>query len=428
MLDRGVYLKQDQIVELASNHFVSDEEDDSHDVADKYIKSLLSSELFVKRAGNAYDFRHPMITAYFGAESLIHDIPQRLPEVATNDNWNQAIELAAAAIDLSPAIYQKLSKAPDLLFTNLFSIVRWLPETPADARWRGEILKRLSAAFVGTSQFTTIRARAVAGLVASRDQNVLFILRQGIRNGNPVIRKLACIGMGAIGESEALADLRPMLVDDNREVQLAAGMALGAVGTEAALEMMVQGLLEGEEPLRQVVAEALAGIPNEGHSILRDAVVHQDMMVRRAGVYGLARIPATWALIGLYRAMIEDEQWYVRSAAEYTFARARDPHREGPRVLPTADQLGWLSKWATEMGLAVPEGEKAQQLVVRALQEAPPNIRVMAARSIGKLGLLMGIKPLYLALTDRNEQLRATAYDALGIIQQRVTHPLPSIV
>jgi HEAT repeat protein len=428
MLDRGVYLKQDQIVELASNHFVSDEEGDSHDVADKYVKSLLSSELFVKRAGNAYDFRHPMITAYFGAESLIHDIPQRLSEIATNDSWNQAIELAAAAIDLSPAIYQKLSKAPDLLFTNLFSIVRWLPETPADARWRGEILKRLSAAFVGASQFTTIRARAVAGLVASRDQNVLFILRQGIRNGNPVIRKLACVGMGAIGESEALADLRPMLVDDNREVQLAAGMALGAVGTEAALEMMVQGLLEGEEPLRQVVAESLAGIPNEGHSILRDAVVHQDMMVRRAGVYGLARIPATWALIGLYRAMIEDEQWYVRSAAEYTFARARDPHREGPRVLPAADQLGWLSKWATEMGLAVPEGEKAQQLVVRALQEAPPHIRVMAARSIGKLGLLMGIKPLYLALTDRNEQLRATAYDALGIIQQRVTHPLPSIV
>lgn len=428
MLDRAVYLTQDQIIELASNHFGSEEEGDSHDVADKFVKALLTSELFVKRAGGTYDFRHPMITSYFGAESLIRDIQSRLPEIANNNYWNQAIELAAPAIDLSPAIYQKLSKAPDLLFTNLFSIVRWLPETPVDARWRGEILKRLSAAFLGPSQFSTIRVRAVSGLVASRDQNVLLILRQGIRNGNPTIRKLACIGMGAIGDSEALADLRPMLVDDHREVQLAAGMALGAIGNEAALEIMVQGLLEGEEPLRQVVAEALAGIPNEGQSILRDAIVHQDMMVRRAGVYGLARIPATWALIGLYRAMIEDEQWYVRSAAEYTFARARDPHREGPRVLPTADQLGWLSKWATEMGLAVPEGEKAQLLVIRALQEAPPNTRILAARSIGKLGLLSGIKPLYLALTDHNEQLRATAYDALGIIQQRVTQPLPSII
>lgn len=428
MLDRGIYLKQDQLIELASNHFVSDEESDSHDVAEKFVRTLLNSELFVKRAGNAYDFRHSMITAYFGAESLIQDIPQRLPEVATNEAWNHSIELAASALDLSSAIYEKLSTPPDLLFTNLFSIVRWLPEAPVDARWRGEILKRLSAAFVGPSQFTTIRARAVAGLVASRDQNVLFILRQGIRNANPVIRKLACIGMGAIGDSEALTDLRPMLVDDNHEVQLAAGMALGAIGTEAALEIMVQGLLEGEAPLRQVVAEALAGIPNEGHSILRDAVVHQDMAVRRAGVYGLARIPATWALIGLYRAMIEDKEWYVRSAAEYTFARARDPHREGPQVLPTVEQLGWLSKWISELGLAMPEGEKAQQMVIRALQEAPPNIRVLAARSIGKLGLLIGVKPLYLALTDNNELLRSTAYDALGVIQQRVTQPLPSIV
>ena len=90
-------------------------------------------------------------------------------------------------------------------------------------------------------------------MVAARDPNVLFIFRQGVRHTNPVARKLACIGLGAIGSSDAIKDLRSMVVDDDHDVQLAAAQALGAIATEAALETMVQGLLEGEEGLRQAV-------------------------------------------------------------------------------------------------------------------------------------------------------------------------------
>lgn len=427
MLDRETLLKEDQIIEITTKRLTDDEEKPILNI-EQFNKDLFNKGLFIKRAANSYAFRHPLMMAYFGAESLIHDAPQRVADVATNPLWQNSLSLAASALDLSPAIFKKLSVPPDLLFSNLLSIAHWIPDTPLDAKWRGEILKRLSAALLAPAQFAPIRERVVAALVTTRDPNVTVMLRQAIRSNNSIVRKLACIGLGALGTQEALNDLRPMLADDNREVQLAAGFALGAIGSERALEIMVQGLLQGEEHLRKVVAEALAGIPGEGQSVLRDAVEHQDMMVRRAAVFGLARIPQNWALVALYRAMLEDSQWYVRSAAEYAFARARDSEREGPRQPLKVEQLTWLSDWANSIGQGLPQGEKAVQLLVRALQEADANVKVLAAQSLGRVGILSGLKPLYNALSDKNEQVRAAAFEALGYMQLRMTKPLPSIV
>lgn len=426
MQDKGVQLNEAQLTSIASTHLM-DAQDKPITNIDQFVKGIINSELMVKRAGDAYAFRHPLMMAYLGGERLIRDMRQRLAEVAALPNWQQSVGFAAAELDLTTAVYQKLSTPPDLLFSNLFAVVRWLPDAAPSASWRAEILKRLGAALMAVSQYPTIRERALAALIASRDRNILFILRQAIRNADPVIRKLACIGMGAFGDTDALKDLRPMLVDDDTDVQLAAGLALGAIATDTALEYMVEGLLQGEEPLRQAVAEALAAIPGHGHDVLRDAIDHDDMMVRRAAAFGLARIPTTWALVGLYRAMLEDGQWYVRSAAERAFAMARAPERTGPRSFPRIEQLSWLATYAAEMGEGVPEGDKARQLVVRALQEAQPPRRKRAAYTLGQVGGLTGIKPLYLALMDKDERVRTAAYEALSIVQMRASAPLPGL-
>lgn len=426
MLDRGVLLKDEQITEIATKQLTDDAEQPVINI-EQFTKSLFESGLLIRRAGNTYAFRHMMLMGYVGGESLIHDIPQRLSDVANNERWQMALAFASAGVGMKPAVYQKLSQPPDLLFSNLFEIARWLPEAPPDAPWRNEIMKRLSAALLASSQYLSLRERALGALIISGDNNVEVILRKAIRSSNANIRRMACIGLGALGSHNALGDLRPMLVDDDRSVQLAAGMALGAIGTEKALEVMVDGLLEGDQALRQVVAEALAGVPGEGHSILRDAIEHEDMGVRRAAVYGLARIRETWSLILLHRAMLEDAQWFVRQAAENSFARARTPEVVGPKAYPPVQQLPWLINWLAEHGHAMPEGDKAQLLLVRALQEAAPPLRVMAATAIAQLGLISGVKPLYAALMDRDESVRTAAFGALGALQLRITKPLPSI-
>lgn len=392
------------------------------------LDALLDDGLLVRYGEDALAFFHLTAASYLASEGIAEGESERLVERAMNPAWQEAIGFAAArAGNMLPAVYRRLSAPPDLLYSNLFDLIQWLPDSPPDAPWRGDIFKRLAAALMAPDQYPAVRERAMAALIASRDKNVLFVLRQALRASDKEIRRLACIGLGALGNPEAVKDLAPMLTDADRNVQLAAGLALGAIGTEAALEVMVQGLLDGTEELRRAVAEALAAIPDVGYAILRDGIHAEDIMIRRATVYGLSRVKAPWALTALYRAMLEDEQWYVRAAAEEAFMETQALDREGPRAHPEADSLTWLIQWAAEQGEGVPAGPNARQVLVRVLQEGQPVYKVMAASTLGLLGHFQAIKPLYAALRDRHPEVRSAAYSALAMIEFRTGEPLPGL-
>jgi len=394
---------------------------------EEVINTLVSDRVLVQRAGDQYTFAHPQMTSYLASQVLVQAGAESAAECALDPMWQDALSYAASKINVLPTIHRKLSSTPDLIYSNLFGLVQWLPDAPPDAAWRGDLFKRLAAALMAPEQYPAVRARAMAALVASRDKNVLFILRQALRSADPSIRQLSCIGLGAIGNSEAIKDLEPLLGDDDHQVQLAAGLALGAIGTERAMEVMVQGLISGTEELRRAVAEALAAIPDEGHAILRDGIEAEDLMIRRASVFGLSRVPAPWAVVALYRAMLEDEQWYVRNAAENAFMASQSPDQEGPHAHPDADKLPWLIKWAADRGEGVPAGINARQVLVRVLQDGQPAHKVVAALTLGRLAHVQALKPLYAALRDRSPEVRNAAYEALADIQLHIGQPLPGI-
>jgi HEAT repeat protein len=394
---------------------------------EEVFTALVSDGVLTAYGNNRFGFAHPQMTSYLAGETLIKAGSERATEVAVNPAWQDALAFAAAQINMTPAFYRKLSAALDLAYSALFDLVQWLPDAPLDAPWRGDLFKRLAAAMMAPEQYPTVRARAMAALIASRDKNVLFILRQALRITDPYIRRLACIGMGALGDPDAIKDLAAMVTDNDRDVRLAAGLALGAIGNQAALDVMAQGLLQGQPELRRAIAEALAAIPDEGHQFLREGIQDPDIEVRRAAVYGLSRIKAPWALSALYRAMLEDEQWIVRTAAEEAFMAARSPEREGPRMHPEADTLVWLVKWAAERGEGVPAGPNARQVLVRMLQEGQPAHQTMAAQTLGRMGHVAAIKPLYGALRDRSPDVRGAAYSALADLQILLGDSLPGL-
>jgi HEAT repeat protein/energy-coupling factor transporter ATP-binding protein EcfA2 len=387
-----------------------------------------NSSLMIEWPGGAYGFVHPLLTGFLAGSWMIYADNEMLNAMLANPAWEIAFPFGAARTEVDSAVTQRLSEMPDLLYSNLFSIVSWLPDSPPNAAWRAEIFKRLTAALLSPSQYPAIRERAMAALVASRDKNVGFILRQALRSPDPNVRRLGCVGLGALGEGEAIKDLGPMLTDSDPDVTLAAGLALGAIGTEAALETMLAGFVDGEASLRQAVAEALAAIPGEGYAVLRDAMNSKDMMVRRAAVYGLSRVRAAWALALLYRALLEDEQWYVRNAAEQAFLSAERPDESGVTRHPEADALPWLVSWAAQRGEGVPAGQSARQILIRVLQEGDPVARAAAARTLANLGHVPALKPLYGALRDRDEKVRAAVYEALGNLQNRLGEEFPAVV
>lgn len=396
---------------------------------DDTLAALTKAGLLVPHADGSYRLPHLQVAAYLASETLRNAPLDRLAAVAAESAWQDALSFAAAHTNLEPALVQKLRSPLDLMISQLFGLAHWLPDAPPDARWRNDLLQRLATAFMAQSQYLTVRERAMAALVAARDRGVTFFFRRALLSTNPDARRLACIGLGAVGDPETVKDLAPMLNDSDANVHIAAALALGAIGTELAMEEMVHALLNGSEDQRRAVTEALAALPGEGHAILRDGVKSDDLMVRRASVFGLRRVREPWALVELYNTMLQDNEWYVQSAAEDGFMQAQTHSVQGPRPRPEADSLVWLIQWAADIGEGVPAGPNAREVLVRALREGGnPQHRILAAQTLGQLGHIPALKALYHALRDRDPDVRSAAYAALTDIQMRSGTALPGLI
>ncbi len=390
----------------------------------KILTMLRKSGLVIRYFGGRHQFRHSFITAYLGS-LMLKEKPELIVEKSKNSAWQQAIAYTALHTPIDEAVRARLLAPADVLQNNALEIAYWLPYVAADAPWRTGYIKHLGNLLLAPAQYPLARERATAALVATRDRNTLSIFRQAGRSGNAHLRRLACLGMGAIGDTEMVADLAKLLQDTDGDVQLAAGLALGAIRTEDALNVLVEAFTEGSEQLRRAAAETFADIPEEGYPVLYDAINDEEMMLRRAAVYGLRRIKSGWALIAIYRAFLEDEQWYVRSAAQMAFQELQFGNDRGPRSYPPAESLSWLNQWAAQRGENVPPGEGANQMLLRAMQEGELDVRVFAAANLGQLGLASNTRPLYAALRDRQAEVREAAHRALADLQAQIGQPLP---
>jgi HEAT repeat protein len=392
----------------------------------KLVAMLRRSGLLVRRGGNRYQFCHPFIAAYIASRIVNSMTPEQLAEKALRPTWSQAFAYAAAHSNIEPAVRARLNAPTDILQSHVVEAVRWLAYAGPDASWRGPLLKQLGNMLIAPSQYPAVRERVAAALVGTRDKNTLFVFRQAVRKASPELRILGALGIGALGQEEATGDLIPLLQDQDTNVQLAAGLALAAIGTDQAVEAMVEAFTQGSEQLRQAIAEAFAAIPDDGYPILYDAIRDEDMMLRRAAVYGLRRISTTWSLIAIYRAFLEDNQWYVRFAAQQAFQELQYGRDDGPMGYPPAEAMTWLAHWAAKHGEKLPPGDGANQVLLKALQEGEPEIRALSAAALAQLGLATTVRPLYVALRDRQAEVRVAAHRSLSELQMQIGEPLPA--
>lgn len=65
---------------------------------------------------------------------------------------------------------------------------------------------------------------------------------------------------------------------------------------------------------------------------------------------------------------------------------------------------------------------------MRALQEAPTQIQIEAARALGHLAHLPAIKALYTSLGDQSADVRSAAFGALGQMSERIGQPMPGVL
>ncbi|MDW8227176.1 MAG: HEAT repeat domain-containing protein, partial [Anaerolineales bacterium] len=120
---------------------------------------------------------------------------------------------------------------------------------------------------------------------------------------------------------------------------------------------------------RRIAAEALANHPQEGYLLLKEAAeLKEDLMVRRAAAYGLARIPEAWAEELLVKLQIEDEQWVVRNAATEALEIRRNPPSSIPQRLPPPTESPWLIAFASKQGMGITPDKPPVDLLLSALK------------------------------------------------------------
>ncbi|HQF62948.1 MAG TPA: HEAT repeat domain-containing protein [Anaerolineaceae bacterium] len=380
----------------------------------RILNLLLERGLIIEHTGEELRFITPLLTGYLA--SLCDDV--NTPELVHPIWITQAAQCRymAAAGRANDLIAQMLQSDSAPLYQNLLTICRWLNDAPATAEWRSPFMRRLVQLMQLEDLPRGYRARLFAAAITSNDPSVGQLARQLLRSNSGIVRQLAALTLGALQDERAIGDLTALFRDPDPTVSIAATIALAAIENETALESIARALLEAEEDIRLVAAEALATRAPDGHAILKEAIELSDIVSRRAVVMALARVREPWAVTLLEKVAVEDGQWVVRNAAQQALETRGDDNPYIPHPLPPAHEASWVLAFAGKQGLGVSPKEPPFPVLMSALRTGTPEEQIAAMRYLRVMPEEYAIKEMYGRFHGDQGPLREAALYALWML------------
>jgi HEAT repeat protein len=389
------------------------------------LPDLTASGLMVPRADQRFGFAHPLFAAYLGGS------PEIAPHLASQPDWTGkilALGFLATRDSQAPWLSNQWElKQIDPLLRGVFQAARWLRLTPEGMNWRISLMRYLANLLQDQKSAYGLRACALAALAYSNSNGVQVLFRQLLEAKDSLGRQLAAIGCGVIRDGKAIQSLIPLLRDPSPGVQRAALLGLVAIGSQPALEVVADALLHADEEQRRYAAEALANNAEEGYPTLEEATQVEDLLVRRAAVFGLSRVRQDWAIQILERIQVEDGQWVVKAAAAQKLEEINKLDPRVPCPLPALTGLPWLVAFAGERGMGVAPGKPAVDLVVLALKEGNEEQKLAAIYVLSRLGDSSSLVPLFQTFFASEGEIQNNALHALWQIAAAGTE-IPSPV
>ncbi|MEW6718661.1 MAG: HEAT repeat domain-containing protein [Chloroflexota bacterium] len=378
------------------------------------LDTLIKSGVVHRRTEARISWSHPAIFGYLAAQ-----------ELAKTDSLNEKLFTAMPWAGAEQTLrYYSVEPTKKLILdwiaddhsplaNNILTVARWLQDVPKDSHWYAEVMSQLAALLQPHKTPPWMQARVISALLYTQDEGVKTLLRQLLNNTDPTARWLAALGLGVLKDNKAVPELINLLTSPHNEVQSAACLALVEIGTLSALEAVATALLHGDENLRQTAAEALANHQEEGHPTLKEGATLDDIQVRRASAYGLARIPQPWAKEVLNNMQLDDDEWVVRNTASRILEM--DAWREGhtPQKPQSLTQIPWLITFAGERGMGVAPGKPALDMLLRMVKEGTPSQIVAALDRLTHIPSEAIISPLYHALSSTQGTVQEAVYNTL---------------
>jgi len=290
---------------------------------------------------------------------------------------------------------------------------------------------------LGYDKDPLVRQAAADALGETGDPRAVKPLIAALRDRNAPVRQAAAKALGRIRDCQAVEPLIAVVGDGVQMVRQAAVYALGEIGDGRAVQVLVTALGEPDAKMRKVAAEAL-GKTTDTRTLepLVAALNDADQEVCHATVDALVKSgqPAVEPLVNAFRgadqalgeAIVAALVRIGEPATEPLVAALRSESLEVGEFAaealdrlcwqPDTDEAGaayWIVKrqWQKCVGIGTP----AVRPLIVALQDRDANMRQAAAQTLGYIGDKRAVEPLVAALSDENDvDVRRAIDRALG--------------
>lgn len=342
------------------------------------LNQLINSGLLCEYYDGSVAFISPIITGYFSTLTAQPQVNIKWPAGPTWSTRLTQYQYLTAQDLTTDSITELLKTDSGPFFPNTQLVIRWLKDAPANSESRTMVMRK----FVQLLQFSDIplgvRACLMSGAATSNDPAVASLCRQFLASPDAQTRLLAAIGAGITRDSKSIDPLTSLFADPDESVQFAACYSLASIATTDAWEAINSAFHYGDEGLRLAVGEALAGRGAEGHKLLKESVHSEDILVRRASVFGIARIMEPWAASVLEKIAVEDGQWVVRNAAGQALENLNHPQALLPKQATPAHEAPWLINYASKMGEGVAPNQSVKPMLMHALRNGSDEQKIAA--------------------------------------------------
>ncbi|MEI7845767.1 MAG: HEAT repeat domain-containing protein [Chloroflexota bacterium] len=392
---------------------------------------LVSSGLLTSQPGNKFRFSHPVFLGFLASKGIA--IQQKnIMTLLNQPRWSgqtTSIRYLATIDNPNELVMELLSRDDPILNRPIFTAARMLRDTKQarGSSWQGKIMSALVQILQSDDNPFSLRGEALTALAFGGDVSVNTLFRQFLQSPSAELRQLAALGVGLIRDTKAVDALMDLAIHPLEATRRAACLALVEIGTPNALESVARYLLQGDELLRIYAAEALANHPQDGFEALREGLASDDILIRRAIVFGLGRINETWSTELLEITQLNDEQWAVRNLAIEILRNRLGPNQRIPKKPEQPHETPWLIEFAGKHGTGVTPGQPATDILLKALKDPNRDLFLPALHLLRNSPNEEVLSSVYLFLNSMESYQRDAVYHMLtDIALNGTTLPYPN--
>jgi len=406
---------RDETIEDESEYDLPESKGESKDGSpSQLVSAFLENGLLSSYGSGVLTFIHPFFLGYLAGRAMAGTITE---ERESQSHWlGSTLTLGFLGVfdDITSTIENLLDSGQQSPTRwDSFQAARLMQFSTKDASWRPTILRNMLGVIQNDYETLQLAGRALSALLIADDPGIPNILQQLTKSNQPNIRQLAALGLGLVGDDKAVDSLNKLLEDVIPSVMQAANLGLVALGTKNALDAVVWVLLNHNESARRAAAEALVNHPVEGSEILKEGITMDDLLVRRAVIYGMVRARNPEFREVLEQVAIEDAQWVVRNAASQALDLLKTSNLNIPNPEQSLINQPWLLEYAAKGGVGVGDIEQGRGLVRQALEHGEYEERLNALAYLRLHLSRQDVPILYHAYYGSQDYLRESCYDVL---------------